>query len=195
MKPSCRGRFEGAHQKIVAEYLRRLRHHQLFARHGGAHPHVGGAASHLLDGIDRGHRHDRRAGLGRLVEDLVNRLQIDERTHRVVHRHQFVLRAERASAFSTDSWRLLPPSTTRTRPLANLLAPASRGPIRYLRRAPRSRSRPRGRDAANLRTVCIRIGEPSSSMNCLRLVPAFSAVPLPIRVPRPAAGNMTATFM
>jgi hypothetical protein len=29
----------------------------------------------------------------------------------------------------------------------------------------------------------------------LRLVPAFSAAPLPIRVPRPAAGNMTATFM
>src|SRR6516162_8507039 len=39
------------------------------------------------------------------------------------------------------------------------------------------------------------MGEPSSSMNCLRLVPAFSAVPFPIRVPRPAAGNITATFM
>src|SRR5215831_7063101 len=32
-------------------------------------------------------------------------------------------------------------------------------------------------------------------MNCLRLMPAFSAVALPIRVPSPAAGNMTATFM
>src|SRR5262252_7916162 len=39
------------------------------------------------------------------------------------------------------------------------------------------------------------MGEPSSSMNCLRLVPAFSAGVLPIRVPNPAAGKMTATFM
>ncbi len=46
-----------------------------------------------------------------------------------------------------------------------------------------------------MRTVCSRIGEPSSSMNCLRLVPAFSAELRPMRVPRPAAGSMTATFM
>src|SRR5271157_1866699 len=39
------------------------------------------------------------------------------------------------------------------------------------------------------------MGEPSSSMNCLRLVPVFSADPFPMRVPRPAAGNITATFM
>ena len=44
----------------------------------------------------------------------------------------------------------------------------------------------------NLRMVWIRIGAPSSSMNCLRLVPAFSR---PMRVPSPAAGRMTETFM
>src|ERR1041385_8011036 len=32
-------------------------------------------------------------------------------------------------------------------------------------------------------------------MNCLRLVPDFSAEPFPMRVPRPAAGNITATLM
>ncbi len=40
--------------------------------------------------------------------------------------------------------------------------------------------------------VCTRIGAPSSSMNCLRLVPDFSR---PMRVPKPAAGRMTETFM
>src|SRR5579871_3899780 len=44
----------------------------------------------------------------------------------------------------------------------------------------------------NLRMVWIRIGAPSSSMNCLRLVPDFSR---PMRVPNPAAGRMTETFM
>src|SRR4051794_19302323 len=39
------------------------------------------------------------------------------------------------------------------------------------------------------------MGEPSSSMNCLREVPAFSAGPFPMRVPNPAAGKMTATFI
>src|SRR5262249_23694718 len=50
-------------------------------------------------------------------------------------------------------------------------------------------------EAMNFRTVWIRIGEPSSSMNCLRLVPACAAELFPIRVPKPAAGSMTATFM
>src|SRR5579863_3152956 len=36
------------------------------------------------------------------------------------------------------------------------------------------------------------MGAPSSSMNCLRLVPDFSR---PMRVPRPAAGSMTETFI
>src|ERR1019366_599922 len=98
------------------------------------------------------------------------------------------------SAFSTDSCRLLPPSTTRTRPLSN--SPASISRTHWVS-SPRTATTitPTRSEATNLRTVCIRMGEPSSSMNCLRLVPAFSAVPLPIRVPRPAAGNMTATLM
>src|SRR5262252_7779487 len=50
-------------------------------------------------------------------------------------------------------------------------------------------------EAANFRIVWIRIGEPSSNMNCLRLVPDFSAELFPMRVPRPAAGNITAILI
>src|SRR5277367_5902957 len=39
------------------------------------------------------------------------------------------------------------------------------------------------------------MGEPSSSMNCLRLVPVASAAPRTILVPRPAAGKITAHFI
>src|SRR5690242_13471698 len=39
------------------------------------------------------------------------------------------------------------------------------------------------------------MGAPSSSMNCFRLVPAVSADVRPMRVPSPAAGIMTATFI
>lgn len=39
------------------------------------------------------------------------------------------------------------------------------------------------------------MGEPLSNINCFRLIPAFSGVLLPIRVPSPAAGMMTETFM
>ena len=53
-------------------------------------------------------------------------------------------------------------------------------------------------EATNFRTVCTRMGAPSSSMNCLRLVPVVSAgtagTPRCIRVPSPAAGRMTAVF-
>src|ERR1019366_2969131 len=81
---------------IVAEDLGRLRHHQLFARQGGANPHVIGAASHLLNRVHGGHGHDGRAGLGRLVEDLVNGGQVDEGADRVVDRHQAEFRPQRA---------------------------------------------------------------------------------------------------
>src|SRR5579883_1006929 len=96
-----------------------------------------------------------------------------------------------ASAFSTDSCRLSPPSTTRTLPDGNSLARMALTQSRSSGRTATTISATRS-EAANLRTVWIRIGEPSSSMNCLRLVPAFSADPFPMRVPRPAAGNMTA---
>ena len=43
--------------------------------------------------------------------------------------------------------------------------------------------------------VCNRMGDPSSSMNCLRLVPAFSGTARPMRVPKPAAGRITETFI
>src|SRR5207302_1424435 len=50
-------------------------------------------------------------------------------------------------------------------------------------------------DDTNLRIVCKRMGEPSSSINCLRLVPAFSGADRLIRVPKPAAGSITVTLI
>src|SRR5581483_10818542 len=47
----------------------------------------------------------------------------------------------------------------------------------------------------NLRMVWMRIGDPFSSINCFLLTPSFSGDLRPMRVPRPAAGMMTDTFM
>src|SRR5215467_2849494 len=97
------------------------------------------------------------------------------------------------SAFSTDSWRELPPCTTRTRSPNSLVSMSRTHSISSSRTA--TTTSPTRGFATNLRTVWMMIGEPSSNMNCLRLVPACAAGVFPIRVPNPAAGKMTAIFM
>src|SRR5574340_524574 len=94
----------------------------------------------------------------------------------------------------TDSCRWSPPRTTQTLPPgtshSSRAATHSRSSGRTATTMSSTRAQP-----ANFRTVCTRMGEPSSSMNCLRLVPAVSGEKRPIRVPRPAAGKITAIFM
>ena len=99
-----------------------------------------------------------------------------------------------AKAFSTDSCRLSPPSTRRTG-LPNFSSrSSSRTHSISSARSATTISDTAGVEA-NFRMVCSRIGDPSSSMNCLRLVPAFSGTARPMRVPSPAAGRMTVTFI
>src|SRR5579884_134413 len=96
-----------------------------------------------------------------------------------------------ARAFSTDCWRVSPPSTMRTglEGCSWWMSPRAQSMSSARRATTISET---GAQARNLRIVWMRIGAPSRSMNCLRLVPAFSR---PIRVPRPAAGRITETFM
>ena len=102
--------------------------------------------------------------------------------------------ASAARACSTDCCRLSPPCTSRTG-----LGSASSFSISPTHSMSSARSATTISStiaqATNLRMVWSRIGEPSSNMNCLRLVPVFSALLRPMRVPKPAAGRMTAVFI
>ena len=96
-----------------------------------------------------------------------------------------------ASAFSTDCCRESPPSTTCTGFCGTLIMDQAARPI-HIFGAKSDHDFTTDGQCRNLRMVWIRMGAPSSSMNCLRLVPDFSR---PMRVPKPAAGRMTETFM
>ena len=72
--------------------------------------------------------------------------------------HQIRIGTEGASAFSTDCWRLLPPSTTRTRPLRFGTHQHLSDPLEIFG-AHRDHDLRNTGEATNLRTVWIRIGE------------------------------------
>ena len=99
-----------------------------------------------------------------------------------------------ASAFSTDCCRLSPPSTTLAGFASFSFCSSSSTHSRSSARTASTISDTRSQ-RANFRTVCRNIGDPSSSMNCFRLTPAFSGEDRPMRVPSPAAGRITATFI
>ena len=197
VKPSRARRFERPLQQIVAEHLRSLRQHQFLARQRGADRARASVPRVTCFTVSTaGTADDRRARCGRLVEHLVDGLQVDERAHRVVHRHQVGIRPSEPQRVLH---RFLPAVAALHHAHAACagisLRQHLRDPLEILGAHRDHDLASPGRDAANLRTVWIRIGEPSSSMNCLRLVPAFSGGAFPMRVPRPAAGSITATFM
>src|SRR5687767_8875587 len=99
-----------------------------------------------------------------------------------------------SSAFSTDCWRESPPVTKRTAPPGCCLRISSVTHSISSDRKASTISVTSGQPR-NFRIVCSRIGALSSSMNCLREIPDFSAEGRPMRVPRPAAGTMTTVFM
>src|SRR5580693_1278139 len=106
------------------------------------------------------------------------------------------------SAFSTDCWRCSPPTTSSTfffRTSLALLSSRSRNPAISLSRRAIQISLTASM-AANLRRVWTIIGVPPSSVNCFEGSALF-CLPIaptgigPMRVPRPAAGMITNTFI
>src|ERR1700683_1303536 len=110
------------------------------------------------------------------------------------------------SAFPTDCWRCSPPTTSSIFFFRTSLFGTSRASIPSRARNPAISPSRRAIQisfttltAANLRSVWMRIGVPPSSVNCLE----GDALRLPLaptgtgtmRVPRPAAGMITTTFI
>ena len=106
------------------------------------------------------------------------------------------------SAFSTDCWRCSPPTTSSTfflrMSFASLWSRARNSAISVSRKAIQISLT--ASTSANLRNVWIRIGVPPSSENCLEGGAFFCLTLAPadigaMRVPRPAAGMITTTFI
>src|SRR5580692_5661215 len=98
-----------------------------------------------------------------------------------------------SSAFATEFCRCSPPSTTRSGlPNFSLSICFWKPAASFLRSA--TTISLTASQAANLRKVCTRMGVPCSSKNCLLLLlgPPETA---DIRVPSPAAGMITTTFI
>jgi len=83
---------KGAPQQIVAEDLRSLREHQPVTQQRIADLGAMGLyAPYLLHRVHGHDPHDRRAGFAGLVQNLLDRGQVDERPDRIVHGHQIGL--------------------------------------------------------------------------------------------------------
>ena len=174
VKPSSRAFSKARLSRSKRKTCGRLRQHQALA--GKRRPDL--VAVHLLDGIHRHDAHDRRAGLGgRFVDHLLDgsgsmngrtasctatrSVSGDQRRQGVLHR---MLAAVAAFHHATGlACSLVCRISSRTHSISS---PRSATTISLT-----------SGQATNLRIVCIRIGAPSSSMNCLRLVPAFSGAP------------------
>ena len=96
MKPSAAAALEGALDQVVPEHLRRLRQHQLLARDRAADAHVLGVRLVACFTVSTGTIPTMAAPASAASsDDLFDGLQIDERPHRIVHRHQVGIGGER----------------------------------------------------------------------------------------------------
>ena len=156
---------------------------------------VGLRASHLLDGVHRNDAHDGGTGFGGFVDHLVDGFQIDERAHGIVHGHQRGIGIERGQRILDGLLAGVPAFHHAHRLAVDFALEQLRDPLEILGRAARRRSH---RTRAERGELADGVQQDGRAIEQHELLPAgarFLAEVRPMRVPSPAAGRMTATFM
>ena len=199
-----RGFIERLLDHAIAKALRRLRHHNTCARNRRFDQRALGRALDLLHRIDGGQAGNRRSIFLRRLDHFLNDFPGHKWTHRIVHQNNIIRarlppRSARSppTAGGARRRRRVPLSCFRTS-FASLSSRARNPAISFSRRAIQISLT--ASTAANLRSVWMRIGVPPSSVNCLEGGDFFCLPLAPtgigaMRVPSPAAGMITTTFI
>src|SRR5713101_614221 len=190
-------------EHAVPEALRGLCHHYALTRDGRLNQRTVGGALDLLHGIDRGQSCYSCAVFSSCFDYFpVMSVVTKGRTASCTKTMSSSAAETALSAFATDCWRCSPPATSSTfffftTSFASVSNRARKPAISLALSA--TQISVTASTAANLRSVCMRIGSPPKSVNCLDgadFLPLSCALGTgAMRVPRPAAGMITTTFM